>query len=593
MPLGLFPAFAGPLILALGLLVIIGWATDSQALIGLGPGGTAILPNTAAALVLIGVSLTLLQDGRAPRPRYAAVIAGILGTALLVFGLAVMNASFRGVDLAVDGWLFPESTRRLPWVPTGRIANNTAICLTLLGLAIISLSVGALAAPIAARGRRVEWPLAIARISATLALLVSFLGLVGYTYGVTELYHYGSVRGGMALATAITMFLASLGTLALRPTRGFAGLLLGDDAGGLLARRLLPAAVLIPFGLGWLWLEVRREGVVNRESGVALFVIANIVVFALVISSVARTVRAMNGERERLLEREREARREAERASGAFAVATRQAEDARRDAELANLAKSDFLARMSHELRTPLNAIAGYSELLSLGLRGPVTEAQRTDLDRIQRAQRHLLGLINDVLNMAKLEAGRVDLQMQSVRVSDVLDGVAAVAGALVDKKGLTLELKPVARDRPPLVALADEEKLAQILLNLLSNAIKFTPTGGTITVSAEQREPAEIRIHVSDTGPGISLADRDRIFEPFVQLHAGLSSALVEGTGLGLAISRDLARAMNGDLIVQSEPGAGSTFTLVLRAGTFAATTSGRVSAAPEARQEIREARS
>ena len=224
---------------------------------------------------------------------------------------------------------------------------------------------------------------------------------------------------------------------------------------------------------------------------------------------------------------------------------------------------------MSHELRTPLNAIGGYAELIEMGIHGPVTEAQRDALLRIQRSQRHLLGLINEVLNYARLEAGSVHFDLTTVGVLDALAVVETLVRPQVLAKGLALTVGPCD---PQLSVRADAEKLRQVLLNLLSNATKFTDAGGRIAIAcaaadagapAHDREPA-VAITVTDTGLGIAPDQLERIFEPFVQVGRALHNP-GEGTGLGLAISRDLARGMGGDLTVESTPGVGSTFTLTL----------------------------
>ena len=233
---------------------------------------------------------------------------------------------------------------------------------------------------------------------------------------------------------------------------------------------------------------------------------------------------------------------------------------ARAFAEEANKAKTDFLTTMSHELRTPLNAIGGYADLIQAGIRGPVTKEQELDLERIKRSQRHLLSLINDVLNFAKVQAGMV-------QVADVefdVDAVASGAEALVTPQILERSLAyRFFSSGERCIAHGDPEKVEQILLNLLSNAIKFTEPGGEITVSLEC-DATSVMVKVSDTGTGISSDKLQVVFEPFVQLNRTKTSAN-QGTGLGLAISRDLARAMGGDLTVSSKPDTGSVFTLRL----------------------------
>jgi len=234
--------------------------------------------------------------------------------------------------------------------------------------------------------------------------------------------------------------------------------------------------------------------------------------------------------------------------------------DARARAEEANKAKTDFLTMMSHELRTPLNAIGGYADLMQAGIRGPVTEDQILDLQRIKRNQHHLLSLINDVLNFAKLQAGIVNVIEREFDLDNVASGIEALVTPQIIAKDLSYRFIG-ATER--CVCCGDPEKVEQILLNLLSNAIKFTESGGVVTMSIESSDGfAEVR--VSDTGVGISPDKLQMVFEPFVQLNRSRTS-INEGTGLGLAISRDLARAMNGELSVESNVGSGSTFKLRL----------------------------
>ena len=252
-------------------------------------------------------------------------------------------------------------------------------------------------------------------------------------------------------------------------------------------------------------------------------------------------------------------------------AARAEAEEARARADDANRAKSQFLANMSHELRTPLNAIGGYAELLDMGLRGPVTEAQRADLRRVKRAQMHLLGLINDVLNLARIETGRVEYDVQPVALDALIADVAPMIEPQMTAKGLTFVVRPPP---PALAVWADADKLRQVLLNVLSNAAKFTDAGGRIVLEvaerADGRGPRDVLfLRVADTGRGIRRDKLDAVFEPFVQLGRHLTSPDAfsqQGTGLGLSISRDLARGMGGDLRARSEEGRGSAFTLTIR---------------------------
>ena len=241
---------------------------------------------------------------------------------------------------------------------------------------------------------------------------------------------------------------------------------------------------------------------------------------------------------------------------------------ARDAAEAANAAKSQFLSTMSHELRTPLNAIGGYTDLLTLGLRGPLTDAQRHDLERVRLASQHLMSLVTDILNFARVDAGQVEFRPDDVEVASVVGDLESLIGPQLVAKGIAFDHDACAPDTPdrPHVVRADPEKLRQILLNLLSNAVKFTEGGGRVAIACETDRAADvIRLRVRDTGRGIPADQLERIFEPFVQVDRHRTHESQQGVGLGLAISRELARGMGGELTVESTPGVGSTFTLTL----------------------------
>ncbi len=215
---------------------------------------------------------------------------------------------------------------------------------------------------------------------------------------------------------------------------------------------------------------------------------------------------------------------------------------------------------ISHELRTPLGAIGGYAALLDEGIQGPLTEGQREYIGRIRHNQAHIVRLVNELLDLAKIESGQFPLRLSSVPLEGVIRSVETMIEPQVRAKGLTLEVDACDSD---LCLHADGERAQQIVLNLLSNAVKFTPRGGVISVRTVSDEDI-VQVMVEDTGVGIPRSKLDAIFEPFFQVEPSESRA-GSGTGLGLAISRELARAMAGDLTVESTPGEGSTFTLHL----------------------------
>jgi signal transduction histidine kinase len=244
------------------------------------------------------------------------------------------------------------------------------------------------------------------------------------------------------------------------------------------------------------------------------------------------------------------------------------AEEASIRAEEANRAKSLFLTTMSHELRTPLNAIGGYADLLALEIRGPLVDAQREDLRRIKKSGQHLLSLINDILNLAKIESGQLDLHIRDVSLASVFEDVDALVAPQFDAKGIRYVYP---RCDPSLHVRADSDKLQQVMLNVLSNACKFTDEGGLVTVECDadgisaSLNPELVAIRVHDTGRGIAQDKLEKIFEPFVQIDRHLTGVSQQGVGLGLAISRDLARSMSGDLVAESVPGEGTTFVLTI----------------------------
>jgi signal transduction histidine kinase len=257
-------------------------------------------------------------------------------------------------------------------------------------------------------------------------------------------------------------------------------------------------------------------------------------------------------------------------ARGALALDNAQVYDLalvlQRSAETANRAKTAFLGAMSHELRTPLNAIGGYIDLLDMGLRGPVTEKQHADFARVRTNQQHLALLITEILTFVRVGSGRVSYAVGDIIARDALAHAIELIEPLFGQKGLVF--KGITGDSS-IVARADPERVTQILVNLLSNAIKFTPAGGEICAECGITSDV-VTLRVSDTGIGIAADKHEAIFEPFIQLKEGLSDR-ESGVGLGLAISRDLARAMNGDLTVESAEGKGADFTLSLPRATEA----------------------
>lgn len=512
-------------------------------------------PATASALLLAAASLYLVRY-RAARRRSACLAARLAALGVIVIGVAV---AWRYVDPSMAA-VRPEaiSAGRQSWA--ARPAPNTTIALLLLGASLLALS---------ATRERLR---ALAPPAAAGVLVVALVALVGHAYGASALYGLNRL-GGMTVNTAVACIVLGLGVVFADPTRGIAAIFVGDSAGSRLLRRLAPATIVLPPLLGWVRLQGQRAGLFDTRFGLALLVVALVVVYFWLLASQARALHVFDRERGRLHAAERAARADAE-------LARITAERARREADQANQAKSAFLATMSHEIRTPINAITGYAQLMELGVAGPVTEQQREYLARLTASSAHLRGLIDDILDLAKVDAGGMAVAREPALTGALVGAALDLVRPQASARGVQLVDGRPGDPGEPFVG--DEHRVRQILANLLSNAVKFTPAGGTVTIGCGRVDatPSGTTLRgegpwtfvaVADTGIGIAPAEQARIFEPFHQVDAGHTRQR-GGTGLGLAISRRLAHLMGGDVTVESALGAGSTFTLWLPAPTAGA---------------------
>lgn len=538
------PRTAGTATIVIGAVMLAGWWVALPAVPGI-EATPPMPPLTAATFILAGLSLVLSYPKY--RWRWANTLSRVLEIVVIVIAVVTGAQYILDRDLGIDPLLrFPGAVRASGEEVQGRMAINSAVGFLFVGIGIILL-----------RHDRKRNGFS-SQIAALAVLLVAFIALVGYAFGVRDFYSMQPYLG-MALITAMTFVIVGLGLLFSQLHRGIPGLVADAGAAGVVARRLLPGTILLPFIFGMIRLAGEQAGLFSSEVATSLFAVADIVTFLLLVAWSARVLRVTDRKRAELFVREREARVNSEKARSDAEMAKAEAEAARAEAESANGAKSDFLAVMSHELRTPLSAIMGYQELLADGISGPITEQQSQQLGRIKASARHLLSLIDEILTFTRIDAGREEVNLERASLSTLLEPAAELVEPLARARGLHIE---VMLPRNEVVVETDAVKVRQMIVNLLSNAVKFTDSG-RIILSGDQRGD-QLVISVEDTGIGIGAEHFERIFEPFWQVEQK-ATRRAGGTGLGLTVTRRLALLLGGDVTVKSEPGGGTTFTICL----------------------------
>jgi len=552
----------GSAALVLGLLVIVGWYTHNRTLVQVLPTFVPMQYNTALGFILCGAGLVFLLFDRRRAATVAGSLAAIVGSLTLVEYIGQVN-------LGIDE-LFMKHDITVATSNPGRMAPNTAICFALVGLGIA----------LDLRSRSPSTRSLVKVILGSLAFGLAIVALSGYLTRLETAYGWGNLTR-MAVHTSVGFVLLSIGLLSYVWYR--------DVKGEPSLPRWMPVPIAVAILTATLvfWQALTAEGARIRAQYAELTALTNLAAVMLIVGALLAVAMALaaflaqrSAHRAReialanvALQEEVHTRHEAERAlqehrdhlEVVVAERTRELDQARQDAETANRAKSTFLANMSHELRTPLNAIIGYSEMVAEELEDDELDSYIPDLTKINASGKHLLSLINDILDLSKIEAGRMDLYLERFDVAQMLDEATATITPLVQKKKNRL----ITDFEPDLGTMrADLTKVRQILFNLMSNAAKFTENG-TITLSArrEQQDGQDWRVFcVKDSGIGIPPEKLDHVFEEFAQADRS-TTRNYGGTGLGLPISRRFSQMMGGDITVESEPGVGSTFSIRLPA--------------------------
>ncbi len=534
---------ASGLTAAISLTVLAAWALRLDDLKGFGRGLPAMNPMVACSLLAASVALVLLRRGSVgmTAKRTGQVIAAIVA----LIGAVKLVAISAGWTLPFDEWLWPTQVAAESG-PQNRMPIRTALNLVLAGSALLLLDVQT------RRGRRpAEW------LSAACAV-IAFLALIAYAYGIV-VYYRTSTYVPMSLPGAIGFVILSVGILLARPEKGAMAIILSDTAGGLLARLLLPLAVLIPLLLGALRRKGTSAGWFSTDLGVALFATFFIVFFLAAVWWTTRLLYRSDLERRAAEEQVRNANAKLERR-----VAERTAELHSLNEELrqASKAKDDFMSVLSHELRTPLTPALAAASYLADNV-GKVPSAEfGGELDVIRRNIQLEARLIDDLLDLTRISRGKIELTREHVDAHRLIREAAEMAANDIAQKQLTVSTALAAQEHH---IWADAIRIQQVFWNLINNAVKFTGAGGTIAIATSNDELGRFQFQITDTGIGIEPERKAALFKAFEQGERSVTRQF-GGLGLGLAIAKSLVELHHGAIAVESGGRSrGASFTVTL----------------------------